>query len=67
MLNFSSSPLPFTPASAVSFIAGGPIGVNIIADRSIGSSLNQRVFAASAQISIFRYQAGSRENRCSPY
>jgi len=32
-------------------IAGGPIGISIIANDSIGSSLNQRVFVASAQIS----------------
>jgi hypothetical protein len=32
-------------------IAGGPIGVSIIANHSIESLLNQRVFVASAQIS----------------
>lgn len=32
-------------------IAGRPIGISIIMNDSIGSSLNQRVFAASAQIS----------------
>lgn len=32
-------------------IAGGPIGISIIANHNIGSSLNQRVFVASAQIS----------------
>ena len=32
-------------------IAGGPVGISTIANYSIRSSLNQRVFVASAQIS----------------
>ena len=43
MLNFSLSGLPLTSASAVSFMAGGPVGISISANQSIGSSKSQLV------------------------
>lgn len=45
--NFSSSPAPFTSASAVNFSAGGPVGINIRQNHNSGSSNTQEVRVAS--------------------
>ena len=46
MLIFSCSLLPETSASAVSFIAGGPVGISIIANHRIGSLSSKLVWEA---------------------
>ena len=48
MLIFSPSLLPLTSARAVNFIAGGPVGINIIVNQSIGSLERRDVRAAKA-------------------
>lgn len=44
---FSPSLLPLTSARAVSFMAGGPVGISIMVNHSIGSTESQLVLAAS--------------------
>ena len=44
--SFSFSELPLTSARAVSFKAGGPVGISIIANQRIGSSERSDVLAA---------------------
>ena len=46
MLIFSCSLLPAISASAVSFIAGGPVGISIIANHKIGSASSKLVWEA---------------------
>jgi hypothetical protein len=48
ILIFSVSAAPDTSASAISFSAGGPTGINIIANHSMGSSESRDVLLASA-------------------
>jgi hypothetical protein len=43
---FSSSSAPLTSASAVSFVAGGPVGMSIITNQRIGSSTRSVVLDA---------------------
>lgn len=50
MLIFSLSSEPVTSASAVSLSAGGPTGINIIANQRIGSS--ERMLVRFARIQI---------------
>jgi hypothetical protein len=47
MLNFCSSSAPLTSAIAVILSAGGPVGINIIANHRIGSSSSNLVFVAN--------------------
>jgi hypothetical protein len=46
MAIFSISGLPFTSDNATSIIAGGPVGISIMANQSIGSWLRSPVFVA---------------------
>lgn len=48
---FSSSSL-LQSATATSFIAVGPVGMNIIVNQRIGSSPSQLVFVAIVQITL---------------
>lgn len=48
MAIFSKSGLPLTSDSATRIIAGGPVGINIIANQSIGSASRIPVFVARA-------------------
>lgn len=60
--NFSSSPAPFTSASAVNFKAGGPVGINIRQNHNSGSSKTQEVRVASRYMSGM-LMAGQRTKR----
>ena len=46
MLIFSFSGLPFTSDSGTRIIAGGPVGISIIVNHSIGSALRKPVLVA---------------------
>jgi hypothetical protein len=48
MLNFCVSSAPLTSAIAVMLNAGGPTGINIIANHRIGSSSSHEVLVAKA-------------------
>jgi hypothetical protein len=47
---FIDSGAPVTSVSATRIMAGGPVGISIIANQSIGSASRKLVFEASAQI-----------------
>lgn len=44
---FSSSPAPLTSAKATNFVAGGPVGINTITNRRIGSLSSKLVLSAT--------------------
>lgn len=50
MLIFSWSDAPLTSASAVSFSAGGPVGISIMENHKIGSSERRFVLVANAHM-----------------
>jgi hypothetical protein len=45
--SFSSDEAPLTSARAVSFVAGGPVGINMRTNQSIGSSVTQLVLVTT--------------------
>jgi hypothetical protein len=50
MVIFIDSGAPVTSVRAAKIIAGGPVGINIMANQSIGSASRSLVFEAMAQI-----------------
>lgn len=44
---FSSSSAPLTSAKATNFVAGGPVGINIITNQRIGSLSSKLVRSAT--------------------
>jgi hypothetical protein len=51
MVIFILSAAPVTSVNATRIIAGGPVGISIMLNHSIGSALSSLVFDAMAQMS----------------